>query len=169
MFHMHFTQILHTISILLTVTLAIWRYIAIKHPHGSLAIYAQSNYGQAIALCYILAPILCFPTYFVFTIRQTFVFEGDTQLILFHLDADESTIVYRYNFWIHSVIIKLLPCTILTVISCVLIQVLWKASKRRLKLKQGGNYSKNGTSSVTPQSGGGSSSVALPPTSNGNR
>uniref|UniRef100_A0A182PTL8 G-protein coupled receptors family 1 profile domain-containing protein n=1 Tax=Anopheles epiroticus TaxID=199890 RepID=A0A182PTL8_9DIPT len=168
MFHMHFTQILHTISILLTVTLAIWRYIAIKHPHGSLAIYAQSNYGQAIALCYILAPILCFPTYFVFTIRQTFVFEGDTQMILFHVDADENTIVYRYNFWIHSVIIKLLPCTILTVISCVLIQVLWKASKRRLKLKQGGNYAKNGASSVTPQSGGGSSGV-VPPISNGNR
>uniref|UniRef100_A0A182FEC0 G-protein coupled receptors family 1 profile domain-containing protein n=2 Tax=Anopheles albimanus TaxID=7167 RepID=A0A182FEC0_ANOAL len=118
MFHMHFTQILHTISILLTVTLAIWRYIAIKHPHGSLAIYAQSNYGQAIALCYLLAPILCFPTYFVFTIRQTLVFEGDTQLVLYHLDADENTIVYRYNFWIHSVIIKLLPCIILTVISC---------------------------------------------------
>lgn len=30
LFHMHFTQILHTISISLTVTLAIWRYIAIK-------------------------------------------------------------------------------------------------------------------------------------------
>ncbi|XP_050089980.1 G-protein coupled receptor dmsr-1 [Anopheles aquasalis] len=170
MFHMHFTQILHTISILLTVTLAIWRYIAIKHPHGSLAIYAQSNYGQAIALCYLLAPILCFPTYFVFTIRQTLVFEGDTHLVLYHLDADENTIVYRYNFWIHSVIIKLLPCIILTVISCVLIQVLWKASKRRLKLKQGGNYAKNGTSSVTPQSGGGGgSSSAQPAVSNGNR
>ncbi|XP_058059043.1 G-protein coupled receptor dmsr-1 [Anopheles bellator] len=169
MFHMHFTQILHTISILLTVTLAIWRYIAIKHPHGSLAIYAQSNYGQAIALCYILAPILCFPTYFVFTIRQTLVLEGDTHLVLYHLDADENTIIYRYNFWIHSVIIKLLPCIILTVISCVLIQVLCKASKRRLKLKQGdGNYSKTGASSVTPQSGGGASCVP-PPTSNGNR
>lgn len=30
LFHMHFSQILHTISISLTVTLAIWRYIAIK-------------------------------------------------------------------------------------------------------------------------------------------
>lgn len=30
LFHMHFTQVLHTISISLTVTLAIWRYIAIK-------------------------------------------------------------------------------------------------------------------------------------------
>ncbi|XP_062708674.1 G-protein coupled receptor dmsr-1 [Aedes albopictus] len=145
MFHMHFTQILHTISILLTVMLAVWRYIAIKHPHGSLAIYAQSNYSYAILLCYILAPILCMPTYFVFTIRQTHVFEHDAHVLLYHLDADENTSVYRYNFWIHSVIIKLLPCAILTVISCVLISVLWKASKRRLKLKQGGNYgNKNG-------------------------
>lgn len=30
LFHMHFTQVLHTISISLTVTLAVWRYIAIK-------------------------------------------------------------------------------------------------------------------------------------------
>ena len=30
LFHSHFSQILHTISILLTVTLAVWRYIAIK-------------------------------------------------------------------------------------------------------------------------------------------
>ncbi|XP_065075073.1 G-protein coupled receptor dmsr-1 [Ochlerotatus camptorhynchus] len=149
MFHMHFTQILHTISILLTVMLAVWRYIAIKHPHGSLAIYAQSNYSYAILFCYILAPILCMPTYFVFTVRQTRVFRNDAHVMMYHLDADENTSLYRYNFWIHSVIIKLLPCAVLTVISCVLINVLWKASKRRLKLKQGGTYgNKNGTANV---------------------
>lgn len=30
LFHSNFSQILHTISISLTVTLAVWRYIAIK-------------------------------------------------------------------------------------------------------------------------------------------
>lgn len=30
LFHMHFTQLLHTISIALTLTLAVWRYIAIR-------------------------------------------------------------------------------------------------------------------------------------------
>lgn len=30
LFHMHFAQLLHTISIALTLTLAIWRYIAIR-------------------------------------------------------------------------------------------------------------------------------------------
>lgn len=41
----------------------------------------------------------------------------------------------RFNFWIHSVLIKLLPCFILTLISFVLIRVLYKASKRKIKLK----------------------------------
>lgn len=30
LFHMHFTQLFHTISIALTLTLAVWRYIAIR-------------------------------------------------------------------------------------------------------------------------------------------
>lgn len=39
------------------------------------------------------------------------------------------------NFWIHSVIIKLLPCLVLTVISFILINVLYQAAKRKVKLK----------------------------------
>ncbi|XP_053685341.1 G-protein coupled receptor dmsr-1 [Sabethes cyaneus] len=169
MFHMHFTQILHTISILLTVTLAVWRYIAIKRPHSSLALYAQTNYSYAILFCYMLAPILCMPTYFVFTIRQTNVFEHDTHVTLYHLDADENTSLYRYNFWIHSVIIKLLPCAILTIISCVLIRVLWKASKRKQKLKQGVNFSsKNGTITAASEPSHGTSNNNAVTNSTGN-
>lgn len=48
---------------------------------------------------------------------------------------------FRINFWIHAVIIKLLPCFILTIISFVLIDVLCRANKRKLKLK---GYSKDG-------------------------
>ena len=44
-------------------------------------------------------------------------------------------IIFRINFWIHAVIIKLLPCFILTIISFVLIDVLCRANKRKLKLK----------------------------------
>lgn len=42
---------------------------------------------------------------------------------------------FRFNFWMHSILIKLLPCVILTVISFVLIRVLYKAAKRKVKLK----------------------------------
>lgn len=42
---------------------------------------------------------------------------------------------FSFNFWIHSVIIKLLPCLVLTVISFILIRVLCQAAKRKVKLK----------------------------------
>ncbi|CRL00191.1 CLUMA_CG013465, isoform A [Clunio marinus] len=131
LFHSHFSQILHTISILLTVSLAVWRYIAIKHPHGSLGFCIQNHYAAAILFAFILSPILCFPTFFVFGIKKI---EDDNEFI-YHLDANEDSELFRINFWIHSVIIKLLPCFILTIISIILIDVLCRANKRKLKLK----------------------------------
>ena len=115
MFHMHFTQILHTISICLTVTLAVWRYIAImlvkmyfiylyslsnllflhRHPHGTFSSFALSHCAEAILLSFIVAPILCFPTYFVFRIQQTSVVENNHTILLYHLDDKEDTAVYR--------------------------------------------------------------------------
>lgn len=61
--------------------------------------------------------------------------------------------VRRVNFWIHAVLIKLLPCFILTLISFVLIRVLYKASKRKIKLKgysyQPTNDQGNGNGTIT--------------------
>lgn len=51
-------------------------------------------------------------------------------------------ILNRFNFWIHSVLIKLLPCGILIVISAVLMHVLCEASRRRLKLRDYNNPAK---------------------------
>lgn len=51
------------------------------------------------------------------------------------MDANEDTGLYRFNFWIHSVIIKLVPCFILTIISLILVHVLCQATKRKQKLK----------------------------------
>ncbi|KAL7050508.1 hypothetical protein ACKWTF_004103 [Chironomus riparius] len=131
LFHSQFSQILHTISILLTVTLAVWRYIAIKHPHGVLGYCAQNHHGRAIFFCFLLAPVLCLPAFFVFDIQDI----SEHNKTMYQLDASEDSKLYRINFWIHSVIIKLLPCFILTIISFVLIDVLCRANKRKLKLK----------------------------------
>ncbi|XP_023031798.1 G-protein coupled receptor dmsr-1 [Drosophila willistoni] len=133
LFHMHFTQILHTISIGLTVTLAIWRYVAIRHPNGSCANFLLAHSREAILFPFLISPILCLPTYFVFKVRETH--ELATDEAMFHVYFDNNSILYRFNFWIHSVIIKLLPCCILTIISLVLMHVLCEASRRRLKLK----------------------------------
>ncbi|KAI8127233.1 hypothetical protein FF38_03175 [Lucilia cuprina] len=140
LFHMHFTQVLHTISIGLTVTLAIWRYVAIRHPHGACATFLLSHCKESILFSFIISPIVCFPTLFVFKVRKRMV--ADSDVPLYHVDANKDTQLYRINFWIHSVIIKLIPCCILTIISFILVRVLCEASKRKQKLKEYSNPNK---------------------------
>lgn len=65
--------------------------------------------------------------------RRRFLFNWRIITINGHSSSNFS--VRRVNFWIHAVLIKLLPCFILTLISFVLIRVLYKASKRKIKLK----------------------------------
>ncbi|XP_034127244.1 sex peptide receptor isoform X3 [Drosophila guanche] len=140
--HMHFTQILHTISIGLTVTLAVWRYVAIRHPNGSCANFLLAHSREAILFPFIISPILCLPTYFVFQVRETHDVDTVDHEALYHTYFDADSVLYRFNFWIHSVIIKLLPCIALTVISVVLMNVLCEASRRRLMLKDYANANK---------------------------
>lgn len=51
LFHMHFTQILHTISISLTVILALWRYIAIKYVYTKFKWY----YFDVSVFCFVFS------------------------------------------------------------------------------------------------------------------
>ncbi|XP_005177141.2 G-protein coupled receptor dmsr-1 [Musca domestica] len=140
LFHMHFTQVLHTISIGLTVTLAVWRYVAIRHPHGACASFLLSHCNECILFSFVISPIVCFPTLLVFKVSE----RVKDNRVLYYVQADKNSNLYRINFWIHSVIIKLLPCCILTIISFVLVKVLCEASKRKQKLKEYSNPNKSG-------------------------
>lgn len=57
------------------------------------------------------------------------IYENGTAEILYHVDADYSSerdFLYQLNFWILGVIVKLLPCVLLTVIICWLIKALYR-------------------------------------------
>lgn len=58
--------------------------------------------------------------------------------IAYHVDSDSQGTLYQINFWVHGVIIKLLPCSILTVISLWLIGALYSANQHQKNLR---NYS----------------------------
>ncbi|KAK1137296.1 hypothetical protein K0M31_001809 [Melipona bicolor] len=48
--------------------------------------------------------------------------------------AENHAILKQLNFWVYSVVIKLFPCVILTIVSLKLLQVLLEAKRRRHKL-----------------------------------
>ncbi|CAH0401209.1 unnamed protein product [Chilo suppressalis] len=139
LFHMHFTQILHTASILLTLSLAVWRYLAIKYPSHSASLCTDRRCSAAILASFMLSPVLCIPSYFVFTIHKVFTVDKDlnntTPVKVYYVDSDHNGTLYQVNFWVHAVLIKLLPCVILTLISAWLIQALYRANNRKKALK----------------------------------
>lgn len=63
-------QVCHTISICLTLILAIWRYIAVVHPHRNRDWCGMKNTGWALILSYIVCPLLCVPLYLALTIES---------------------------------------------------------------------------------------------------
>ncbi|CAG9563931.1 unnamed protein product [Danaus chrysippus] len=139
LFHMHFAQILHTASICLTLSLAIWRYVAIKYSDRSHILCTEKRCSIAILTSFILPPILCIPTFMVFDIHTKNVTDvhGNPD-IAYHVDSDNQGRLYQVNFWVHAVLIKLLPCSILTVISLWLIRALYSANQHQKNLR---NYS----------------------------
>ena len=69
--HAHLTQVLHTISIWLTLLLAVWRYISVAHPLKSRLWCTLNRALLAIILAYICCPLLCFPIFLTYTIQAS--------------------------------------------------------------------------------------------------
>lgn len=58
-----------------------------------------------------------------------------TPVKVYFVDSDYDGRLYQINFWVHAVLIKLLPCFILTIISAWLIRALYRANSRKKALK----------------------------------
>ncbi|XP_071566171.1 G-protein coupled receptor dmsr-1 [Temnothorax nylanderi] len=160
LFHSNFTQVCHTTSIFLTVTLAVWRYIAVAHPQRNREWCSNKRTFLMIAFAYVSSPILCIPLYINTEVRpqvemldekgmsinitkleqtanSTVAYPEGTNTTLYFVKLAESPIsnvLKDINVWIYSVVIKLIPCVALTGLSIKLVKVLLEAKQRRKKL-----------------------------------
>lgn len=67
-----------------------------RHPHGRFAAFLLSHCNEAIIFSFIISPIVCFPTLFVFKVRESYV--EDSKVPLYHVYADKDTHLYRWVF-----------------------------------------------------------------------
>ncbi|XP_065226059.1 G-protein coupled receptor dmsr-1-like [Planococcus citri] len=144
--HVNFTQIMHTISIFMTLALAFWRYSAIKYPQRNVSISSDRKCNRCIMIAYLLPFIFCLPAYLIFDVTEHPRFsvtesgenrtEKEYALDFSALALKNNEMFFYLYFWIYFVIIKLVPCVILTIITCWLIRTLRIASERRNMLKR---------------------------------
>lgn len=136
LFHAHFTVVNHTISIWLTVTVAIWRFMAVCYPAPTMRWRSLIRARIAIISTYVACTIFCIPVYITFTV-SSYEEKGHT---MYRVDFSEiakmqNMLLANINFWLFSVITKLVPCVALTGLSLGLIKVLYEANQRRQRLK----------------------------------
>lgn len=144
--HAHISVTFHSISSWLIVLLAVWRYISVSFPTESKSWCTMVNAQLTITAAYILIPIISIPLYLSFAIHEDMVFDGmlgrnkTVHLVSFSkLSLKNNGLLKDINFWVYSVMMKLVPCILLTYLSFALIQVVVKADKRRQQLKANHN------------------------------
>lgn len=113
-----------------------------RHPDKNHILCSEARCTLGIFLSYVLPIFLCGPTYFAFQVKATTIKENDTDYILYHTALSDTANNEEYlvfYFWMYSVVMKLIPCTILTVISVWLVRTLHKAKKRKQVLREYNN------------------------------
>lgn len=136
LFHAHFTVVCHTISTWLTVTLAVWRFLAVSFPASSKTWCSMPRAKLAILCTYLNCALFCLPVYLTFTINEV----EHKGILAYRVEFSEiaqsnNQALEKVNFWIFSVLTKLIPCIALTGLSLGLIKVLYEANKRKQRLK----------------------------------
>ncbi|XP_037085514.1 probable G-protein coupled receptor 139 [Pollicipes pollicipes] len=139
LFHAHFAQVFHTVSIFMTVMLAVWRFLSIVHPALAVHCCTMKRSIIFIVAAYLVSPIICIPSYFTFAVHSRPAGGGT---ILYSIDISDvgrrhHGLLNRANFWLYSVLIKLAPCLALTYFSIRLIRVLLETKRRKQRLMTG--------------------------------
>ncbi|KAB0790322.1 hypothetical protein PPYR_15339, partial [Photinus pyralis] len=147
-FHAMFGQVFHFISICLTVILAIWRFIIITTSHKNKGWCTPRRTAVTIILTYLLCPLVCLPLYISLEITEQATLVNASgriipkRLLANYTEEKYNATLYVLNygnfkevsFWVYGVVIKLVPCILLTILSQRIISALIEAKQRRRNL-----------------------------------
>ena len=139
LFYACFSVVVHTVSIWLTVTLAVFRYIFILYPRRGGVLCSLKRAKIAVFLVYVVTLIVCIPNFVTITVQghATDSTNGTIYvwIVAFKLDSATDRFVYNFNFWIQAILVKLLPCTGLAILSALLVKTMQDHEKRKKKLR----------------------------------
>ncbi|KAL1517945.1 hypothetical protein ABEB36_001641 [Hypothenemus hampei] len=148
-FYSFSTLVLHFIACMLTIILAVWRYVFIRQVSANKFCSSHSKALMVICLTYLLCPLICFPILFTLEIvpyEQLCDFHGNivtkNQRSTYNeVELKNETLYFLYpndpynlGIWLYTVLLKFAPCLLLTVLSCKIISALIETRRRRMKL-----------------------------------
>ncbi|RUS82492.1 hypothetical protein EGW08_009755 [Elysia chlorotica] len=139
MFFAIFSVIVHSISIWLTVSLAVFRYVFIRYPRRGAKLCSIYRAKLTVFIVCVVVTLVCIPN----SLSYTFFKVEKNDMTFWYIDVRRDTPGYQFlknfNLWIQAILVKLLPCLLLAVLSILLIKQMKDAEKRRKKLMNKSN------------------------------
>lgn len=147
LFYACFSVVVHTVSIWLTVTLAIFRYIFVRHVHSGAFLCSMKRAKIAVAAVFVVTFFVCIPNFLtidIIAVPETPVNASVTNytetevmyFVTFKKTSKIDWVIYTLNFWVQAIIIKLIPCIGLVILSIFIIKTMREAEARRRNLKK---------------------------------
>ena len=141
LFHANFSITMHSISIWVTIMLAFFRFLYIFFPHRG-SIYCSIKHAKIVILIiYITAVIVCIPNYISNYYKSDIVNINGQNITIYdtrHRKDGGFKVVFDLNYWLQAMLVKLIPCLLLTVLTILLISALRRAHKRHMHLMSHG-------------------------------
>ncbi|XP_033764072.1 sex peptide receptor-like [Pecten maximus] len=161
MWYAIFSVIVHSISIWLTVTLAVFRFIFIRFPRRGTRYCNIQRAKLAVVLVVVVVVIVCIPNsvnYEIYNgIERVIIGPKGGNGTVYWVNPKKNNafqeFINKFNFWVQALLVKLLPCVMLTVFSFLLVKTMRDAEKRRKKLLNKTPIS-DGESGATSSGGG---------------
>nr|QNH74783.1 putative myosuppressin receptor V [Homarus americanus] len=134
--HAHLSQVCHTIAIWLTVSLALWRWVAVCRPHAAPTVCTMLNARRVMLVVYFACPALAMPTFFMYAVKEV---SNDDGSKVYYVDFSSFALAHnellkKINLLVFSVVVKLIPCVLLTLLLPAIIRGMWVAKRRRQRL-----------------------------------
>ena len=141
LFHANFSITMHSISIWVTIMLAFFRFLYIFFPHRG-SIYCSIKHAKIVILTiYITAVIVSIPNYISNYYKSDTVNINGQNITIYdtrHRKDGGFKVIFDLNYWLQAMLVKLIPCLLLTVLTILLISALRRAHKRHMHLMSHG-------------------------------
>ncbi|XP_050703988.1 G-protein coupled receptor dmsr-1-like [Eriocheir sinensis] len=138
--HAHLSQVCHTIAIWLTVSLAVWRWVVVCRPHAAVTLCTTPRARRLLLAVYLACPLVTIPTFFLYTVEEITVADADEDSSnAYIVNLSSNKLLKEITLLVHSVVVKLVPCLLITLLIPAIVRGMWLAKRRRQRLLRRGH------------------------------
>ncbi|KAK6177407.1 hypothetical protein SNE40_015514 [Patella caerulea] len=137
LFHNLFIITCHNMAMWLTVALAVFRYIFVCQHARAMTMCSMQRARMAVLIIVVATIMICIPNYLMYTVIDLASEQNNTAScywIIGSYIALNNPSYEQFVRWLFGVVIKILPCILLTVLSTLIIIAMHHAKKRRSRL-----------------------------------